>query len=192
MRFLSAQTACCGLLFSVSLLQAQNTEGLLFRSTEGHMWQLEEATLKNQVIGTPEIVLESDQVKQTFKGWGTCFNEVGYDALMLLPEDVQQQVMRRMFAPDGDLRFTIGRIPIGASDYGRDWYSCDETPNNEPDFEMEHFTIERDKQALIPYIRLAQHYNPDMTFWASSWSPPAWMKTNKNYANTVGPGSTET
>ena len=189
MRFLSAQTACCGLLFSVSLLQAQNTEGLLFRSTEGHMWQLEEATLKNQVIGTPEIVLESDQVKQTFKGWGTCFNEIGYDALMLLPEDVQQQVMQRMFAPDGDLRFTIGRIPIGASDYGRDWYSCDETPNNEPDFEMEHFTIARDKEALIPYIKFAQRYNPDMTFWASPWSPPAWMKTNKNYANTVGPGS---
>ena len=192
MKFPLFRTACCGLLFSASLLQAQTTEGLLFRSTEGNMWQLEEAELQDQVIGTPEIVLNSDEVKQTFKGWGTCFNEVGYDALMLLPEDVQQQVMRRMFAPDGDLRFTIGRIPVGASDYGRDWYSCDETPNNEPDFEMEHFTIERDKQALIPYIRLAQHYNPDMTFWASPWSPSAWMMKNKNYANTVGPGSTET
>ena len=190
MKHLISRTVCYGFaLFSVSLLQAQTTEGLLFRTTESQKWQLESATLQDQVIGTPEIVLESDQVQQTFKGWGTCFNELGYDALMLLPEDVQQQVMQRMFAPDGDLRFTIGRIPVGASDYGRSWYSCDETPNNEPDFNMEHFTIERDKEAVIPYIKFAQRYNPDMTFWASPWSPPAWMKTNKNYANAKGPGS---
>ena len=191
MKFLHLQAAFCGLLLSASLFpaQAQTTHGLLFRSTEGNLWQLEEAELQDQVIGTPEIILQSDQVKQNFKGWGTCFNELGYDALMLLPEEVQRQVMQRMFAPDGDLRFTIGRIPVGASDYGRSWYSCDETPDNEPDFNMEHFTIERDKEAVIPYIKFAQNYNPDMTFWASPWSPPAWMKTNKNYANAKGPGS---
>ena len=67
MKFSLSRTACCGLLFSASLLQAQTTEGLLFRSTEGNMWQLEEAELQDQVIGTPEIVLNSDEVKQTFK-----------------------------------------------------------------------------------------------------------------------------
>lgn len=185
------QAAWCGLLLTVPLFpaQAQTEQGLLFRTTEGQPWQMEDAELQDRVIGTPEIVLESDRVQQTFKGWGTCFSELGYDALSVLPEGVQQQIMQRMFAPDGDLRFTIGRIPVGANDYARNWYSCDETPNNEPDFNMEHFTIERDKEALIPYIKFAQQYNPDMTFWASPWSPPCWMKTNKNYANAKGPGS---
>ena len=192
MKHFFPQSATCGMLLLVASLhqvQAQTETGLLFRTTEGNPWQMEEAELQDQVIGTPEIVLNTNEVQQTFKGWGTCFSELGYDALSVLPEDIQQQVMQRMFAPDGDLRFTIGRIPVGANDYARSWYSCDETPGNEPDFNMQYFTIERDKEALIPYIKFAQRYNPDMTFWASPWSPPCWMKTNKNYANAKGPGS---
>ena len=183
--------ALCGALLPAFFLpaQAQTASGLWFTTTESQVWQLQDAVLEDKVIGIPEIVLDADKVQQTFKGWGTCFNELGYDALVLLPQDVQEEVMRRMFAPDGDLRFTIGRIPVGASDYARSWYSCDETEDNQPDFGLEHFTIERDKEALIPYIQFARQYNPDMTFWASPWSPPCWMKTNKNYANATGPGS---
>ena len=38
-------------------------------------------------------------------------------------------------------------MPIGANDYSRDWYSLDETPG---DFAMEHFSIDRDREALDP------------------------------------------
>lgn len=168
---------------AVMTAQAQSKAGLWFSSTEGKIWQMQEAVLGDKVIGRPEIVLDVNETLQTFKGWGTCFNELGWDALMLLPEEEQQKAMRRMFAPDGDLRFTIGRIPVGASDYARGWYSCNETDG---DFAMEHFTIDRDKEAVIPYIKFAQQYNPDMTFWGSPWSPPTWMKTNKHYAQRTG------
>lgn len=175
----------CGTLFSAAVLtaQAQSESGLWFSSTEGRVWQMKEAVLGEKVIGKPEIVLDKEQALQTFKGWGTCFNELGWDALNLLSEEEQLKVMQRMFAPDGDLRFTIGRIPVGASDYARGWYSCNETDG---DFAMEHFTIERDKEAVIPYIKFAQRYNPAMTFWGSPWSPPTWMKTNKHYAQRTG------
>ncbi len=92
-----------------------------------------------------------------------------------------------MFSPTGDLRFALGRIPLGASDYAGPenfydedvyhqedhpidrlgaWYSCDEMPEGETDFEMEHFTIERDKRNIIPFIKKAQEQNPDMDFGA--------------------------
>ena len=163
--------------------QAESRTGLSFRSTENTVWQREEITADKNPSGTPEIIIDLDDQRQTFKAWGTCFNELGWDALNLLPENEREYIMKNLFSEDGDLKFNIGRFSVGANDYARDWYSLNETDG---DFEMKHFNLDRDKTALIPYIRLAQKHNPNMTFWASPWSPPSWMKTNKHYANRSG------
>lgn len=42
-----------------------------------------------------------------FRAWGTCFNELDLDALELLQPEEQEEVMHRLFAPDGDLRFRL-------------------------------------------------------------------------------------
>ena len=34
---------------------------------------------------------------------------------------------------------------------------------------------------VIRLIKKAQKYQPQMTFWVSPWSPPAWMKINQDY-----------
>lgn len=91
----------------------------------------------------------TDEAKRVIEGFGGCFNELGYHALGQLTESEQQKVYDALFSPEGDCRFTICRLPIGASDYALDWYSHNET---EDDFEMEHFSIERDRRFLIPYI----------------------------------------
>lgn len=83
-----------------------------------------------------------------------------------------------LFSPDGDSRFSICRLPIGASDYALEWYSHNEAEN---DVEMDHFSIERDRQYLIPYIKEALKRNPDLQLFASPWSPPTWMKFPKAY-----------
>ena len=41
--------------------------------------------------------------------------------------------------------------------------------------------MNRDMSTIIPYIHAAQKYNPDLWFWCSPWSPPAWMKINQDY-----------
>jgi len=69
-------------------------------------------------------------------------------------------------------------MPIGASDYGLNWYSLDETAN---DTLMTKINIDRDKPYLNQFIKAAMKYNPNLTMWASPWSPPTWMKTNGNY-----------
>lgn len=97
----------------------------------------------------------------------------------MLTRDEQDEILSRAFAPDGELGFSMGRISMNANDYALDWYSCSDIQG---DFDLKHFNIERDKMTIIPYIRAAQKYNPDMTFWMSPWSPPAWMKANNHYA----------
>lgn len=173
------------MLLAATKILAQ-TSAIVFTTTQDTYWQVSTVEVSDNVVGIPQIVLNPSHTQQTMKGWGTCFNELGWDALNLLPEDQQQEAMHRLFSPTGDLRFTIGRFPVGANDYARSWYSCDEVDG---DFDMDSFNIDRDLQTLIPYIKLAQQQNPDLTFWCSPWSPPTWMKTNKHYANQSGYGN---
>ena len=98
-----------------------------------------------------------DEKIVTFKAWGTTFNELDWDALGVLTRNEQDEILHNVFSPEGDLRITRGRISMGANDYARSWYSCDEV---EGDFELRYFNIDRDKQAIIPFIRAAQKYNP--------------------------------
>ena len=192
---------CFPVMLSVLLLTAGVQRALAqqvavsFRSTDGNYWRMQPAQTTMSNVGVANVTIRTDQTAQTFRGWGTCFNELDYDAWSLLSEAERTLFVKRAFNPNGDLRLTVGRIPVGASDYACDWYSCDETaangtnadgtPNYATDFEMEHFTIERDLQKIIPSIKRAQAEQPAMKFWASPWSPPQWMKTNKHYAQRV-------
>jgi glucosylceramidase len=116
--------------------------------------------------------------ERKFLGFGGCFNELGWDALSVLSEADLNIVFAELFSPGKALSFELCRIPIGASDFARDWYSCNETAS---DFAMENFTVDRDKEALIPFIREAQKRQPTLKFFASPWSPPIWLKTPPIY-----------
>jgi glucosylceramidase len=69
-------------------------------------------------------------------------------------------------------------LPIGANAYSESWYSLNETKG---DYEMKNFSIERDKECLIPYIKEAEKYSGELNLFASPWSPPTWMKFPEVY-----------
>ena len=116
--------------------------------------------------------------RQVIEGFGGAFNEQGWQALSVLGAAQRKEVMRQLFDPVAGLGFSVCRVPIGASDYALDRYTLNETAG---DFEMKHFSIERDRQHLIPYIREAMAIQPKLRLWASAWTPPTWMKTNRAF-----------
>ena len=127
-------------------------------------------------------VLEIDPAKtlHAFAGFGTAASELSWDALSLLPEEERDGIFRELFAPGGGMRLTKVRTPMGASDFAKEFYSYDEVAG---DLGMAYFSVERDKQYLLPFLHAAQAANPDLTFWASPWCPPSWMKVNGHYAS---------
>lgn len=127
-----------------------------------------------------DVMLQPDQTFQTIDGFGGCFNELGWVALSALPAAPREALLRDLFAPGVGAGFTYCRLPIGANDYARNWYSCNETPG---DFAMDHFSIARDEEMQIPFIKAAKAHQPKLKLWASPWSPPSWMKTNGHYAD---------
>ena len=147
---------------------------------ESKAWKTAKSVKAENTAGTA-ITVESNATEPivTFGRWGTTFNEQDWRALCMLSRDEQEEIMQRAFAPDGELGLSLGRISMNANDYALSWYSCSDVPG---DFSLKYFNIERDKTSIIPYIRAAQKYCPDMTFWMSPWSPPAWMKINQHYA----------
>ena len=154
-------------------------------STEQNRWFTNQSLQLKPFGSTLSIDMEvlPSQKQQTIEGWGGCFNELGWDALQLLGTKERDSVFKSLFDPNEGLKFNICRMPIGANDYARKWYSLNDSAG---DFQMNHFSIDHDKTVLVPYIKEAMKYQPKLKLWASPWSPPVWMKTNKHYANKPG------
>jgi len=146
-------------------------------STEKSRWR-ELATTNTATPGTADpIQFDPKTTFQTMDGFGGCFNELGWEALVALPAGQREAALKELFAPEG-ANFTLCRAPIGANDFSLGWYSLDETPG---DYQMKHFSIGRNREALIPFIKAAMTYQPKLGVWAVPWCPPSWMTTNGRY-----------
>ena len=141
----------------------------LVTSASGAYWKTATWT---EGTGTATVTVNAAKTFQTWDGFGGAFNEMGWS--FLSTKALQDQAIQMLFGVEG-CHFAWGRIPIGASDYAMDRYTLNE---NAGDNEMTKFSIERDKQKLIPYIKAAQAVRPDLRFWASPWTPPSWMKSS--------------
>jgi glucosylceramidase len=148
----------------------------LVTSAEGAYWKTD-GRLTEVASDTADVTIDDGAVAQRWDGFGGTFSERSGDYLSQLSASDQAMALQLLFGPDG-LRFNRGRIPIGASDYAIDRYTLDEIPG---DTSMAGFSIERDKQKLIPYIKAALAVAPGLHLWASPWSPPTWMKSNGTF-----------
>lgn len=148
-------------------------------TTVSGQWLIKTIEPRTSNTVTDSVVINTNNTQQTIDGFGGCFNEMGWDALNKLTPSDKAAVIKMLFDQQVGCKFNLCRMPLGANDYSMNWYSYNE---NEGDFAMEKFSIERDRQQLIPYIKEAQVHMPDLRIWASPWCSPTWMKVNKHYA----------
>lgn len=125
--------------------------------------------------GNADVTVDDATTYQRWDGFGGSFNEVGWHVLSMLSDAERSRAIKLLFDAAEGAAFAYGRIPIGASDYAMDRHTLNETPN---DHAMASFSIDRDKEKLIPYIKAALAVRPDLHLWASPWTPPTWMKSN--------------
>ena len=159
-----------------------NVEVLQITTSPTDSWQLvENSHVSPQQSDTVlNFDIDTKQTCQEIDGFGACFNELGWTSLNLLSENDRNEILNELFTIGKGANFNICRMPVAANDFSRDWYSYNEV---EGDFAMENFSIENDKETLIPFIHAALSCNSDLKIWASPWCPPTWMKYNKHYAS---------
>lgn len=144
------------------------------------------ATVTHPTSGTADLTIDENTKFQRWDGFGGCFNEMGWDALSVVSAEIPTAMKLLFDAKDG-ANFAYGRLPLGASDYSMSWYTLDETAG---DYTMDKFSIARDKEKLIPFIKEALKTKPDLHLWASPWVVPSWMmdsaRNMKSDAQTLG------
>jgi glucosylceramidase len=149
-------------------------------TTQKSQWQnKDQLTISAALNGKWDVEAFLDRPLQIIEGFGACFNELGWNSLNALESADKEAILRDLFAPGVGANFNTCRMPVGANDFSVDWYSYNEVPN---DFEQKHFSISRDFETLIPFIKSALQNQPALRLWASAWSPPTWMKYNNHYA----------
>jgi glucosylceramidase len=158
---------------------------LVITSAEGSYWQQGQAT--EVTSGNADVTVNDSSEAQTWEGFGGAFTELGWVYLSRLSQVNQDQAISLLFGSEG-ARFTWGRLPIGGNDFVTSHYTLDDTGDdvipdsseaNRPpvDLALSKFSIDRDLQNLIPYVKAALAVNPNIRFWAVPWTPPVWMKT---------------
>ena len=122
------------------------------------------------------VLIDPDVRYQEIEGFGGAFTEAAAHTFHRLPPERQTEVLEACFDPVAGLGYTLCRTHINSCDFSLGSYAYDEVDG---DVELQHFSIARDRQALIPLIRAAQQAaGRPISLLATPWSPPAWMKTN--------------
>lgn len=153
-------------------------------SSEDGKYKLTEVDVKlgRRISSKAKIIeIDKNQKFQSIIGMGgslehaTCWN-----LMKLSPQD-REDVIEKLVHPEKGIGMNLMRLCIGTSDFvGEPYYTYCDLPPGETDINLERFSIEKDKEYVIPVIKMVQDKNPDVLFYASPWSPPAWMKDSQN------------
>ncbi|XP_035743367.1 lysosomal acid glucosylceramidase-like [Vespa mandarinia] len=128
------------------------------------------------------IIVDRNTKYQKIQGFGGAFTDSAGMDIKTLSEPTQNILIKTYFDRSGS-RYTLGRVPIGGSDFSIKAYTLDNTEN---DTNLEHFKLTKyDTDYKIPLIKQALKLSPDLRLTSAVWSPPIWMKTNNEYS---GPG----
>jgi glucosylceramidase len=124
------------------------------------------------------IDLNPDEKFQTITGFGGSFTEASAYLLNRLSPENRKKVLDAYFSEEG-ANYSLTRTHIASCDFSLSNYTYAKVEN---DMQLDNFSIEEDKNDLIPMILEAKAISKEgFNIIASPWSAPPWMKDNKNY-----------
>ena len=124
------------------------------------------------------ILINPDEKFQTITGFGGSFTEASATLLNRLSKENRKKILQAYFSEEG-ANYSLTRTHIASCDFSLNNYTYAKVEN---DMTLENFTIEDDKDDLIPMILEAKAISKDgFKIISSPWSCPPWMKDNKSY-----------
>jgi glucosylceramidase len=113
---------------------------------------------------------------QEILGFGGAFTDATCYMFNQLAPPAREKLLHELFHPS-EMGLNIGRVCVGSSDYSTKAYSYDD---GEADPELTRFSIDHDREYILPMLRQARQVNPDLFLFSTPWSPPGWMKFNNS------------
>ena len=106
---------------------------------------------------------------QVFIGFGGAITESTGYAFSKLKEEKKKEITEEIFSEKG-LNYSLIRLPIGSCDFSLKSYSYSSKKD------LTDFSIEKDREYIIQFLREAYELNKNLEIVSSPWSPPSFMK----------------
>lgn len=135
--------------------------------------------------GGTQIEIDPAVTYQTIEGFGASMTDASVYLLSQMPEEALNEVMVKLFDNEKGIGASIIRNPIGSCDFSLEYYTYDDMPAGEEDWELEHFDASR-AQDQINIVKKAKSVNSDIKLILSPWTAPAWMKTGQDITGVDG------
>lgn len=149
------------------------------KDTKLRLSKTSEQTFQNKVQPLETeiaIFVNPEKSFQEFLGVGGAITDASSEVFSKLSNAQQERLLNSLYGKNG-IGYNIIRTSIHSSDFGLDSHTYIE----EGDAELKTFSIEKDKKKRLPFIKRAMALiGDDLVFYASPWSPPAFMKSNNN------------
>lgn len=122
------------------------------------------------------VFVDPSKTYQTHLGIGGALTDAAAETFAKLPAGRQQEILDAYFDAHKGIGYTFARTNIHSCDFS----SASYTYVAEGDRELKSFSVAHDRQFRIPFIKRALAATGGrLTIFASPWSPPAFMKDNK-------------
>jgi glucosylceramidase len=124
------------------------------------------------------ILIDPKEEFQTITGFGGSFTEASAYLLNQLSKENRDEVLEAYFGDSG-ARYSLTRTHINSCDFSLSNYAYNEV---EGDVELNEFSIDHDRDDIIPMIKDAEKISSDgFKIISSPWTAPPWMKDNNDW-----------
>jgi len=125
-----------------------------------------------------QITIRPEETFQEILGFGGSFTQASAYVLNQISKENRVKILEAYFSKEG-AHYSLTRTHINSSDFSLGQYAYSDDPN---DLQLEKFSIEPDRDDIIPMILDAKVISPDgFKIISSPWTAPPYMKDNNDW-----------
>ena len=128
------------------------------------------------------LVVDSETTYQSMDGFGFTLSQGSAKHLLAMSDSARYALLKELFGNgEKDIRISYLRLSVAASDLNEFPFSYNDLEDSlATDPELAQFSFSYDTLDILPILKQITAINPEIKLMASPWSPPKWMKDNKD------------
>jgi glucosylceramidase len=115
-------------------------------------------------------------------GFGFTLSQGSATHFLAMSDSARKAALQELFGSgENDIRISYLRLAVAASDLNAFPFSYNDLKDPKgTDPTLSQFSLSYDTLDVLPILKQILAINPKMTLMASPWSPPTWMKDNRD------------
>lgn len=128
-----------------------------------------------------DIVIDESVTYQEMDGFGFTLSQGSAIHLLGMNPTARAEILKELFGnEENSIGVSYLRLSVAASDLNEYPFSYHDVEEGEKDTLLLKFDLGPDRNDVIPVLKEIMTINPNIKLMASPWSPPSWMKDNKD------------